>query len=232
MPILHRKHELNDDLAMIDKQASCEVYHVLVYHAFLVPERRRRSVLAAAGVGILFAIDSSYEQNDHSPNKSNTSMDPAQAAKEAGLRYADDQRPGITRRRGQGIPIPRSAKAGRFGMQRRWHGSRAWPSRRPGPTSGSRPRPWATSRRPAATTRDASNIATTPAGATVRDETKYDRMIDLRPVLPRIREQTDRDLALPGLPRRKVLAAVVRLLEVSLIRVGNDEYAAAITRSA
>jgi DNA topoisomerase-1 len=43
--------------------------------------------------------------------------------------------------------------------------------------------------------------------------------------LPRIREQTRRDLARPGLPRRKVLAAVVRLLELSLIRVGNDEYA-------
>ena len=50
-------------------------------------------------------------------------------------------------------------------------------------------------------------------------------MITFGKMLPRIRERTERDLALPGLPRRKVLAAVVRLLEVSLIRVGNDEYA-------
>ncbi|HWQ34679.1 MAG TPA: DNA topoisomerase IB [Blastocatellia bacterium] len=59
----------------------------------------------------------------------------------------------------------------------------------------------------------------------VRDETKYDRMIAFGQALPRIRERTERDLALPGLPREKVLAAVVRLLEVTLIRVGNDEYA-------
>jgi DNA topoisomerase I len=43
--------------------------------------------------------------------------------------------------------------------------------------------------------------------------------------LPRVREQAQLDLGLPGLPRRKVLAAVVRLLELSLIRVGSDEYA-------
>jgi DNA topoisomerase-1 len=43
--------------------------------------------------------------------------------------------------------------------------------------------------------------------------------------LPRIRDAIDSDLSLPGLPRRKVLAAVVRLLERSLIRVGNEEYA-------
>ena len=42
--------------------------------------------------------------------------------------------------------------------------------------------------------------------------------------LPAIRRQVDRDLARPGLPREKVLAAVVRLLELTLIRVGNDEY--------
>ena len=43
--------------------------------------------------------------------------------------------------------------------------------------------------------------------------------------LPRIRDRCDEDLATPGLPREKVLAAVVRLLETTLIRVGNDEYA-------
>ncbi len=60
---------------------------------------------------------------------------------------------------------------------------------------------------------------------TVRDETKYDRMVAFGEALEGIREQTAKDLALPGLPREKVLAAVVRLLESSLIRVGNAEYA-------
>ncbi len=45
--------------------------------------------------------------------------------------------------------------------------------------------------------------------------------------LPRIREQVSRDLVLHGLPRRKVLAAIVRLLEMTLARVGNEEYARA-----
>jgi DNA topoisomerase-1 len=59
----------------------------------------------------------------------------------------------------------------------------------------------------------------------VRDETKYTKMIAFAKILPQIRGQIARDLKLPGLPRNKVLATVVRLLEVSLIRVGNDEYA-------
>src|SRR5436190_1573116 len=59
----------------------------------------------------------------------------------------------------------------------------------------------------------------------VRDETKYDRMIAFGEALPRIRRRTEMDLRRPGLPREKVLAAVVRLLEVTRIRVGNEEYA-------
>src|SRR5438105_13410798 len=58
----------------------------------------------------------------------------------------------------------------------------------------------------------------------VRDAVKYDRMLAFAEALPRIRAQTDRDLELPGMPRRKVLATVVRLLEETRIRVGNDEY--------
>lgn len=59
----------------------------------------------------------------------------------------------------------------------------------------------------------------------IRDETKYGRMIAFGKALPGIRKRVFRDLALRDLSRDKVLAAVVRLLEVSLIRVGNDEYA-------
>lgn len=64
-----------------------------------------------------------------------------------------------------------------------------------------------------------------PKWREIRDETKYDRMIGFAQALPQIRECTDRDLKRPGVPREKVLAAVVQLLEKTLIRVGNDEYA-------
>lgn len=59
----------------------------------------------------------------------------------------------------------------------------------------------------------------------VRDATKYGRMLAFGKKLPSIRRQVARDLALPGLPRQKILATVVRLLEISRIRVGNEEYA-------
>lgn len=57
-----------------------------------------------------------------------------------------------------------------------------------------------------------------------RDENKFDRMVEFGDVLPAIREQVDRDLAKRGLPREKVLATVVRLLETTLIRIGSEEY--------
>ena len=60
-----------------------------------------------------------------------------------------------------------------------------------------------------------------------RDEAKYHRLIDFGRKLPRLRKRVEEDLAVPGLPRNKVLAAVVRILELTLIRVGNDEYAKA-----
>ncbi|HYR32821.1 MAG TPA: DNA topoisomerase IB [Burkholderiales bacterium] len=59
----------------------------------------------------------------------------------------------------------------------------------------------------------------------VRDESKYGRLVAFGRTLPRIRRQAARDLARPGLPREKVLATVVRLLETTFIRVGNEEYA-------
>ena len=64
-----------------------------------------------------------------------------------------------------------------------------------------------------------------PRWRVVRDETKYDRLIAFGQVLPSIRRRTEKDLALAGLPREKILATVVRLLEMTLIRVGNEEYA-------
>ena len=64
-----------------------------------------------------------------------------------------------------------------------------------------------------------------PRWHTVRDETKYGRMLEFGAALPQIRAQVDRDLALPGIPRERALASIVHLLESSLIRIGNEEYA-------
>jgi DNA topoisomerase-1 len=59
----------------------------------------------------------------------------------------------------------------------------------------------------------------------LRNATKFGRMAEFGALLPRIRERVQSDLAKHGLPREKVLAAVVRLLETTCIRVGNEEYA-------
>jgi len=59
----------------------------------------------------------------------------------------------------------------------------------------------------------------------VCDETKYDRMLVFGQSLPQIRKRIEADLRKQGLPRERVLATVLRLLECTLIRVGNDEYA-------
>ena len=64
-----------------------------------------------------------------------------------------------------------------------------------------------------------------PRWREVRDEVKYGKLIAFAEALPAIRRRTDADLKRAGLPREKVLAAVVRLLEKTLIRVGNEEYA-------
>ena len=59
----------------------------------------------------------------------------------------------------------------------------------------------------------------------IREETKYERTLQFADALPAIRPKVDEDLGLPGLARDRVLATVVRLLEITLIRVGNEEYA-------
>ena len=64
-----------------------------------------------------------------------------------------------------------------------------------------------------------------PRWRAIRDEAKYGKMLMFGEKLPIIRAQVARDLALPALPRRKILATVVSLLEKTLMRVGNDEYA-------
>ena len=64
-----------------------------------------------------------------------------------------------------------------------------------------------------------------PRWREVRDELKYERMLAFGETLPEIRRRVEQDLALAGLPREKVLATIVRLMETTFIRVGNEEYA-------
>ncbi|AET91747.1 DNA topoisomerase [Burkholderia sp. YI23] len=64
-----------------------------------------------------------------------------------------------------------------------------------------------------------------PQWRETRDANKYERMLAFSAVLPRLRARVARDLSLDGMPRDKVLATVVRLLDTTLIRVGSEEYA-------
>jgi DNA topoisomerase-1 len=150
---------------------------------------------------------------------------PERSAEAAGLRYVQDGRPGIRRRRAgpsfryvdaDGSPISDEAKLRRI---RSLAIPPAWQD------------VWICPREDGhlqATGRDArgrKQYRYHPRWREVRDETKYGRMIAFARALPAIRRRVGRDLARPGLPREKVLAAVVRLLETTYIRVGNEEYA-------
>jgi DNA topoisomerase-1 len=64
-----------------------------------------------------------------------------------------------------------------------------------------------------------------PEWRQVRDSAKFDRMVAFGEALPKMRRKLRRDLALPGLPREKVLAVVVSILDATRLRIGNTEYA-------
>lgn len=151
--------------------------------------------------------------------------EPAAFAREARLRYVSDSRPGIARRRSgrgftyrnpDGATIRDADQLARFkslAVPPAW--SDVWIS------------PFANGHIQA-TGRDARGRKQFRYHARwreVRDEAKYGRTIAFAKALPRMRRRMDRDLARRGLPREKVLATVVRLLETSFIRVGNAEYA-------
>jgi len=59
----------------------------------------------------------------------------------------------------------------------------------------------------------------------VRDSAKFDRMVAFGEALPKLRRKLGRDLGLPGLPREKVLAVIVSILDATRVRIGNTEYA-------
>ncbi len=149
---------------------------------------------------------------------------PQESASEAGLHYVTDRKPGIRRRR-----------AGRGFSFRRPDGSRITDGRE-------RERIKALAIPPAwtdvwictdprghlqATGRDARGRKVYryhPRWRSVRDEAKYGRLLEFGRALPAIRERVDEDLRRHGLPREKVLAVVVSLLERTFLRIGNQSY--------
>ena len=160
--------------------------------------------------------------------------DPAASARAAGLRHVTDTKPGFTRK-----PKRAGAKAGNRSVAFNYYDAdgrlvrdRAQVARIdalaippaytdvwicPDPAGHLQ-----------ATGRDArgrKQYRYHPDWRAIRDDNKYERMMAFAADLPGIRRRVDADLSRPGLPREKVLAAVVRLLETTLIRVGNDEYA-------
>ena len=64
-----------------------------------------------------------------------------------------------------------------------------------------------------------------PEWRSTRDDGKFTKMIEFGAQLPKLRRRLKQDLSLPGLPKNKVLAVIVTLLDETLIRVGNEEYA-------
>jgi DNA topoisomerase-1 len=153
--------------------------------------------------------------------------DPLASAKAAGLRYVSDAKPGIRRKRSgkgfvyldpDGRPIHDPEVLARIKalvIPPAW--SDVWIA----------PHPNGHIQATGRDDRGRKQYRYHPRWRCVRDASKYGRMMAFGQALPRIRKRVEGDLARPGLPKEKVLATVVRLLETTLIRVGNEEYARA-----
>ena len=148
-----------------------------------------------------------------------------EAAEEAGLRYVSENQPGYTRKakgdefeyfdtEGKAVgDEQRLLRIKRLAIPPAW--AEVWIS----PTANGHVQ---------ATGRDARNrkqYIYHERWREMRDENKYERIVSFGKALPKIRRRVSKDLSLPGLPRNKVVAAIVQLLEDSFIRVGNEEYA-------
>jgi len=157
--------------------------------------------------------------------KSQIVTDPATAAEEAGLRYVSDDKPGYTRRkRGKDFDYfnteerairdeQRLLRIKRLAIPPAW--TNVWIS--PSPNGHIQ-----------ATGRDVrrrKQYRYHDRWREVRDENKYDCIVTFAHALPKIRRRVAHDFKRRGLPREKVLATVVQLLERTFIRIGNDEYA-------
>ncbi|HYI85343.1 MAG TPA: DNA topoisomerase IB, partial [Acetobacteraceae bacterium] len=152
-------------------------------------------------------------------------VDAKEAAAEAGLRYVSDERPGITRRRSgtgfayrmpDGKPVRDKATLARI---RSLAVPPAYKDVWICPYANGHIQ---------ATGRDdkgRKQYRYHPRWREVRDAAKYEHMMDFAAALPGIRARVAADMKKPGMPREKVLATIVHLLETTLIRVGNDDYA-------
>ena len=153
------------------------------------------------------------------------SQDPREAARAAHLHYVDDTKPGYTRRSGPAGPVylgPDGTEVTDEAVVARLRKlavppayTDVWFCRDP-------------KGHLQAVGRDArgrKQYRYHPDWRAIRDEAKYGRMLVFGEKLPVLRARVAKDLALPGLPRAKVLATVVALLEKTMMRIGNDEYA-------
>ncbi len=155
----------------------------------------------------------------------NVAADPRQSAAEAGLRYVTGEGPGITRRRtgkgfaytgADGRPLRDKEHLTRIAslvIPPAWE--RVWIC----------PSPIGHIQAIGYDVRGRKQYRYHPRYREVRNETKFRKMQEFSGVLPLVRKRVNRDLSLAGLPREKVLATVVRLLETTFIRIGNVEYA-------
>jgi DNA topoisomerase-1 len=145
-------------------------------------------------------------------------------AEAAGLRYSADDQPGITRRRagsGFGYRTPGGARlrdARQVARIRALVIPPAWQD--VWICSDPRGHLQATGR----DARGRKQYLYHPDWRSLRDGTKFGRMLEFGSSLPQLRDRIEHDLGLPGLPRERVLAAVVRLVDDTLMRVGNEQY--------
>jgi DNA topoisomerase-1 len=156
---------------------------------------------------------------------SDTIVDPRDAAESAGLIYVSDEEPGIRRRKaGKGFAYTRPGgekveDAATLDRIRKLAIPPAYTDVWICPKANGHIQ---------ATGRDAKGrkqYRYHPAFREVRESTKYEHMLEFAQALPAIRKTIDDHMRLRGLPREKVLATVVHLLETTLIRVGNSDYA-------
>ncbi|NKE46163.1 DNA topoisomerase IB [Roseomonas frigidaquae] len=152
-------------------------------------------------------------------------IDPREAALEAGLRYVSDETPGITRRRaGKGFSF-RLPKGGALRDAAELKRIRALAVPPAWTQVWICPRPDGHIQATGRDQKGRKQYRYHPKWREVRDAAKYDRMVDFARALPGLRARVEADMRRTGLAREKVLATVVHLLETTLIRVGNDDYA-------
>jgi DNA topoisomerase-1 len=160
----------------------------------------------------------------HSPVILDPKDEHVAAAKAAGLNYVTDAEPGITRKRaGTGFAFytPDGTRITDRAVRKRL-ASLAIP---PAWTDvWICPDPDGHLQATARDAKDRKQYRYHPAFRAERDEDKFDRMLAFSEALPKLRERIEQDLLVPGLTRRKLLATLVRLLDKTLIRIGNEVY--------